>query len=242
MERYLKPNCLELDTPDADFNDKWLHWRHMFKGFLSELQSSTSALTGSQKLTLLLHHISTPIYKCLSGCQNYDAAISTLDVMFIKKKNSIFARYLLATRSQETEESLELYLQNLKILSCDCDLTASQARDITIRDAFSGVRSNQIRQRILENKDLDLATTYEQALMLDMAQKQPDLYLQPDFSGATIPAQPHSQQIHISNSQPCNPQDKDSSNTIEQPVTLAAAEIKCYFCGLCKHACSSCTA
>ena len=144
----------------------------MFKGFLSKLQSSsTSALTGSQKLTLLLHHISTPIYKCLSRCQNYDAAISTLDGMFIKKKNSIFARYLLATWCQETEESLELYLQNLKILSHDCDFTAptaSQTRDIAIRDAFiSGVRSNQIRQRMLENKDLDLATAYELALMLD---------------------------------------------------------------------------
>ena len=120
MERYLKLNHLELDTSDPDSDDKWLHWRDMFEGFLLELQSSsTSALTGSQKLTLLLHHISTPIYKCLSRCQNYDAAISTLDGMFIKKKNSIFARYLLATRRQETEESLELYLQNLKILSHD---------------------------------------------------------------------------------------------------------------------------
>ena len=219
----------------------------MFEGFLSELHSSsTSALTGSQKLTLLLHHISAPIYKCLSVCQNYDTAISTLDGMFIKKKNSTFARYLLAARRQETEESLELYLQNLKILSRDCDfiaLTASQARDIAIKVAFiSGVRSNQIRQRMIENKDLDLATVYELALTLDMAQKQSDLYSQPDFSGATIPAQPHSQQIPISNSQHCDPQDKDSSNTIEQPVTIAAAEIKCYFCSLRKHARSSCTA
>ena len=100
----------------------------MFEGFLSELQSSsTLALTGSQKLTLLLHHISTPIYKCLSECQNYDAAISTIDGIFVKKKDSIFARYLLATRRQGTEESLGLYLQNLKILSRDCDFTALTA-------------------------------------------------------------------------------------------------------------------
>ena len=91
---------------------------------------------------------------------------------------------------------------------------------------------------MLENKDLDLVTAYELALMLDMAQKQSDLYSQP-FSGVTIPAQPHSQQIPISNSQHCDPQDKDSSNTIEQPVNIAAAKIKCYFCGLRKHARSS---
>ena len=246
MERYLKPDHLELDTSDPDSDDKWLHWRDMFEAFLSELQSSTLALTGSQKLTLLLHNISNPIYKCLSRCQNYDVAISTLDGMFIKKKNSIFARYLLATQHQETEGSLELYLQNLKILSHDSDftaLTASQARNIAIRDVFiSGVRSNQIRQRMLENKELNLATTYELAFMLDMAQKQSDLYSQPDFSGATIPAQPHSQQIPISNSQHCDPQDKDSSNTIEQPITIAAAEIECYFYGLHKHARSSCPA
>ena len=203
----------------------------MFEGFFSELQYFTSALTDSLKLILLLHHISNPIYKCLSGCQNYDAAVSTLDGMFIRKKNSIFARYLLAARRQETEECLELYLQNLKILSCDCDftaLTASQIRYIAIRDNFiSGVRSNQIRQRMLENKDLDLATAYELALTLNKAQKQSDIYSKPDFSGATIAAQPDSQQIPISNSQHCDPQHKDSSNTIEQPVTIAAAGIKC---------------
>ena len=82
---------------------------------------------------------------------------------------------------------------------------------------------------MLENKDLDLATAYELALTLDMAQKQSDLYSQPDFSGVTIPTQPHSQQIPISNSQHCDPQDKDSSNTTEQLVTIATAEIKCYF-------------
>ena len=167
-------------------------------------------------------------------------------VCSLRRNTPFFSRYLLATRRQETDESLELYLQNLKILSRDCDftaLTASQARDIAIRDAFiSGVRSNQIRQRMLENKDLGLATGYELALTLDMVQKQSDLYSQPDFSGVTIPAQPHSQQIPISNSQHCDPQDKDSSNTIEQPVTIAAAEIKCYFCGLRKHARSSCPA
>ena len=177
MERCLKPDPLELDTSDPDSNDKWLHWRDMFAGFLSELQSSsTLALTGSQKLTLLLHHISNPIYKCFTGCQNYDAAISTLDGMFIiETKNSIFSRYFLTPRHQETEENLEPYLQNLKILSRDYDftpLTASQARDIATRDAFiSVVRFNQIRKRMLENMDSNLATAYEVALTLDMAQK-----------------------------------------------------------------------
>ena len=95
---------------------------------------------------------------------------------------------------------------------------------------------------MLENKDFDLATAYELALTLDTTQKQSDLSLQPDFSGATIPSQPHSKKIPILNSQHCDPQDKDSSNTIEQPVTIAAAEIKCYFCSLRKHARSSCPA
>ena len=45
---------------------------------------------------------------------------------------------------------------------------------------------------MLKNKELDQGTAYKLALMLDMAQKQSDLYSQPDFSGATISAQPHS--------------------------------------------------
>ena len=48
-----------------------------------------------------------------------------------------------------------------------------------------GIQSNQIRQTT-KKKNLDLPTAYEQALTLDMAQKQSVFYLQPEILGAAI--------------------------------------------------------
>ena len=101
--------------------------------------------------------------------------MNILEEIFEKPKNSVFCRHLLATRRQQTDDSVDQYLQSLKRLAKDCDfqaVTATQARDEYIRDAFiNGLTSNYIRQRLLENKTLDLNTAYDQALTLEMAQR-----------------------------------------------------------------------
>ncbi|CAJ1099219.1 Hypothetical predicted protein [Octopus vulgaris] len=84
------------------------------------------------------------------------------------------ARHLLATRKQKLGESLDQFLNELKILAKDCDfvaVSAEQYRSEMIRDVFiNGLTSNQIRQRLLENKSVDLSTAYDQARSLDVAQ------------------------------------------------------------------------
>lgn len=44
--------------------------------------------------------------------------------MYIKLKNIIMSYSLLATRKQKPEESLDQYLNELKILAKDCDIVA----------------------------------------------------------------------------------------------------------------------
>ena len=120
---------------------------------------------------------------------DYNTAVGILEGIFVKPKNIIFSRHLLATRRQQPGEYLNHYLQALKALSRDCDfkaVTADQARDEYIRDAFiNGLSSALIRQRLLENKILDLSTSFEQAVTLEIAQKQSVTYLQPDVVNAS---------------------------------------------------------
>ena len=63
----------------------------------------------------------------------------------------------------------------LTVLSKDCNfkpVTASEHRDQFIRGAFiSGLLNNQICQRLLENKELDLQTAFDQARSIDTALK-----------------------------------------------------------------------
>ncbi|CAB4039943.1 Hypothetical predicted protein, partial [Paramuricea clavata] len=89
--------------------------------------------------------------------------------------NEIFARHKLATRKQQVGETLDEYLQELKLLSKDCNfcqVSAAQHRDEAVRDAFiSGLRYGNIPQHLLENKTLGLQTAFEEARALDTAQK-----------------------------------------------------------------------
>ena len=80
-----------------------------------------------------------------------------LKELFVKPKNEVFARHVLATRSQQMAESLDEYLQVLKA-GCNYQVVTSvQNKDNAIRDAFiTGLQSSHLRQRLLENKTLDL--------------------------------------------------------------------------------------
>ena len=78
----------------------------------------------------------------------------------MKTPNEIFARHLLATRQQRVGESLDEFLRELTKLGKDCKfraVSAEQYKDELVRDAFiNGLASPMIRQRLLENKSLDL--------------------------------------------------------------------------------------
>ena len=170
MEKYLKPEWLELDPSKPKAADTWRHWKMTFNIFLEavcETQKPTS-MTDRLKLKLLINLLSPAIFKHISDIHDYSTAMNALEEIFMKPKNSVFCRHLLATHWQPTDKSVDQYLQSLKRLIEDCDfqaVTATQARDKYIRDTFiNGITSNHIR--LLENKSLDLNTAYDQALTL----------------------------------------------------------------------------
>ena len=104
----------------------------------------------------------------------------TLEGLYIKSPNEIFARHLLATRRQQPGESLDEFFQSLRKLSKDCNLkavSAEQYREELLRDSFiNRLYSSLIRQRLLWNKTLSLQTAYDQANSLDLAQKNAESY------------------------------------------------------------------
>ena len=58
--------------------------------------------------------MSPKIFVYIEECTEYDRAIVVLNELFVKRKNEVFARHVLATRSQQIAESLDEYLQVLK--------------------------------------------------------------------------------------------------------------------------------
>ncbi|XP_064122409.1 uncharacterized protein LOC135226624 [Macrobrachium nipponense] len=127
-----------------------------------------------------MNYVDHNVYEYIEGCVNYDAAISTLEKLYVKAPNEIFTRHLLAICQQKAGETLDEFLRELHKLGKDCNLkavSAEQYREELIRDTFiNGLASPMIRQRLLENKTLDVEAAYDQAYSLGLAQRNASFY------------------------------------------------------------------
>ena len=128
----------------------------------------------------MINFVAPEIYELFSDSNNYDEATAKLKAAYVKTPNQIFSKHTLSSRKQRPEESLDEHLRVFTVLNKDCNykpVTASEHRDQFIRDAFiSGLLNNQIRQRLLENKELDLQTVFDQARSIDNALKSAEYY------------------------------------------------------------------
>ena len=128
----------------------------------------------------MINFIEKNVYSYITECTTYADALNNLECAYVKPDNEIYARHRLNTSRQNEGESLEDFLQRLKILSNDCnfvDVTASQCKEAAIRDAFiTGLGSPYIRQRLLEDNELRLNHVFNKARSLHKAQKNAESY------------------------------------------------------------------
>ena len=179
MDKFLRPGKLDADPSSSTAEKDWLHWIRTFENFVSILPAE-----GLNKLQVLTNHVSPRIFEYIEHCESYDDALATIKALYIKPTNEVFARHLLATQRQRSGETMDEFLQALKTLAKDYkfkDVTATVYRDEAVCDAFiSGLQSNSIRQRLLENTTLDLKTMFTQARSLDVAQRSSETYITPN--------------------------------------------------------------
>ena len=234
MDLVLKPKILDSDHTSSTAGEEWTHWKKTMDNFIKRVETKAAAATPPEtvdRLELLTNFISPSIYKYITQCATYAAAITVLTGLFIKPTNVIFSRHKLSMRKQQPGESLDDYMQALKILSKDCQfnaVTADQNSQDHIRDSFiSGISSQSIRTRLLENATLTLEEAFAQTRSLDLAQKHSDIYRSVP-NEATVSA--------VSNSVVIPPQPEPSSviaagtrNNFQRSTD------KCFFCGGPRH-------
>ena len=231
----MKPDRLGVDPNSSDAAKIYKHWLRTFNNFIDSVSSTSGSSTPVNKLNLLINYIEPVVYDFVSECVSFEEALRTLESIYVKPKNVIFARHLLSTRKQKSGENLDQFLNNLKTLAKYCNFSAvnaEQYKSEMIRDAFiNGLVSNSIRQRLLENKTLDLNSAFDQARSLDAAQESSNLYSQqamPTFS-ATI-----------------NESSKLKTSSINENNSAAISSGKskssCWFCGNTRHPRSNCPA
>ena len=237
--RFFRPDRLE-----ADYNEEqWKHWLQTFSNFIEELSKQEE---NPDQLKLLVNYISASVYSHISECDTYEKAIKTLKAVYEKPTNEIYARHRLATRRQLQGESIDTYVQQLKLLTAPCSFKAVSAeknRDDAVRDAFiAGLSSSVIRQRLLENKTLTLEEAVNQARSLDLAQRNADMYAVPvNASAATEKCEPESE---LADSNRYQSQYQPVSVPVSETAAVAKAGVRamCQFCGRAGHPRSACPA
>ena len=229
MDRHLRPAVLTADPSSPDAIKTWRHWKRTFDFFLESLPQPGVDGAAPNKLATLVNFVGPSVYELIIDAETYESAIHILQTTFDKPKNEVFARHILATCKQEPGQSLDQYLQKLKTLAKDCNfkaVTAEVHKDEAIRDAFiSGLTSPQIRQRLLEKRELNLEAAFDSARSLELAEKQ------------SLSYRTDSVTVAVSTS--------SKANEDQEALTAAASksnEEKCYFCGGRRHPRSKCPA
>ena len=184
--KFIKPNVFNADPNSKQASKEWRHRYCTFSNFV-DFFPAEPAISNEDKLKCLIAHISKDVYDYVSKCRTYQEAIQTLERLYVKPCNIIFARHLLMTCKQQQEQSLDDYLQKLKQLAKDCNyrsVSADVCRSEAIRDTFiSGLLSTSIRSRLLENtrdESMTLEAIFNQARCFDTAQKSSESYTATD--------------------------------------------------------------
>ena len=225
MSKLLKPERLNLDPQSPNAAKDWKYWFKTFENFI--IMCGTDA---PDKHLSLINLISSDVYEYVEDCTDYDSVKNTLEKLYVKSPNEVFARHLLATRRQQCSETLDVFFQNLRKLSKDCKfkaVSAEQYRDEMLRDAFiNGLLSPEIRQRLLENDKLTMDSAFDKASSMDVAQRNASAYSSPVSHVAAASAPPPPPQ-----SPPPQALESGTTELSSLAATHPRKQFKCYFCG-----------
>uniref|UniRef100_A0A2C9KM52 Retrotransposon gag domain-containing protein n=1 Tax=Biomphalaria glabrata TaxID=6526 RepID=A0A2C9KM52_BIOGL len=145
MDRIFLPEKFDIEPTAPQAAEHWQHWYETLKNCISVV-----SVDNLDTKKLLINYISPAVYQMILDKETFDEAIQTLNGIYIQPKNEVFARHRLATCKQEQGQTIDAYMQKLRILSKDCNfkaVTAEQHREEAIRDSFiKGLVSNSIRK------------------------------------------------------------------------------------------------
>ena len=236
MDKFLRPDKFDCQPNSSNASKEWSHWFKTFETFLRTIPSTSAEEQAVNKLDILINFISSEVYETIKSCDTYDVAIAVLKDIYIKPQNEMFVRHVLATRKQNSGETIDEYFQVLKQLSSECTFNAvssEQYKQEYIRDAFiRGISSSVIRQRLLESSTLDLDAAFTQARSLELAQKNCESY--------TFPSVPVV--CDTSNTQIARIESQDVSAVPDSAAMKRTKIQTCFFCGHRRHPRTICPA
>ncbi len=160
MDHFKPPTCLSLDGNIADNWRKWKQ-RYLLYSEAAELTEKTEDIQASTLLCAIGDE-ALEVYNSFSWATPGDQkVVSTIlqkfDEYCIPPANTTYQRHIFNTRSQHEGETIDHYVTDLRNKAKTCDF--GTLNDSLIRDRIvCGIRNDQVRIRLLREKNLDLVT------------------------------------------------------------------------------------
>jgi len=227
MDKLLLRPCelhIEPEQPHAAsvFNF-WLRTVDDFISTLQELRRDDDPEVNKKRV--VMNCLSPGVYPHVEEAETYDMIVQTLKALYVKKKNNVYARHLLASRRQGSDESISELLHVLKGLATDCsfsDVTAETYREELTRDAFINGLASAVRQRLLEKEELSLNQAFKLADNLGRVHRYSSCV------GSLVPDQSLSMMTSDSTA-------KNSGAAGSTTRSSSTVVVSCFFCGLDTH-------
>ena len=121
MDKLLRPAKLEVDPHAPETELIFKHWLQTFQRFRQAARNAQPEANrdGFDLYGLLVDYLASNVFPLVEETEDYYRAISTFKTAFVKPKNVVFARHILATQAQKQKESLSKFLQALRELAKD---------------------------------------------------------------------------------------------------------------------------
>lgn len=174
MEAALSPpSALSFD---GNIAENWKRWKQRFELYL--LAAGLDTKPENRQVAVLLHTIGEEALEKFNtfglseeGSKKLPEVMESFERYCTPKANESVDRHIFFTKSQQTSESFDLCLTDLKKLSIPCGF--GTLRDGLIKDRIiSGLADPNLKNRLLREDDLDLDKCVKICKASELAQHQ----------------------------------------------------------------------
>ena len=112
---------LVIETTAPDAARIFTYWLRTVKDYIAYLEEGRSSSSPAvNKARVLISCLSPTVYPLVEEIEGYDDMVKALKAAYVKKKNNVYAGYLLVSHHQQTGEGISEYAMALKDLAKDC--------------------------------------------------------------------------------------------------------------------------
>lgn len=207
MDSFKQPNPMSME---GDIGKGWKKFKASFDLF--SVASGLEMKTPKIQAAALLHCIGEDVRETIETIEmteekdNITTLKKKLEDYFVPKSNPSVESHKFNTRTQGVGEDFDTYLSDLRRLAANCDFGALKEQLIKDR-IVCGIRNSKVRDRLLQERDLNLT----KAIEICRAAEQADLQIK-QLSGGITKLEVHAVKQQSSGAKKAAWQSKSSKN------------------------------